>query len=80
MTAFNTTPATGLNRLFASATQRAAALGLATATTLAVLASVVQLADGYLGQAELAAAQAASQPQAEATQQVLIVGRRSPRG
>jgi len=56
--------------------QQMAALGLAAVTTLAVLSSLTQLAEGYQGQAMAAAA--ASAP--VAVQQVIIVGQRASRG
>ncbi|OYU99795.1 MAG: hypothetical protein CFE45_11605 [Burkholderiales bacterium PBB5] len=56
--------------------QQTAALGLAALTTLAVLSSLTQVAEGYQGQALAAAA--ASAP--VAVQQVIIVGQRASRG
>jgi len=66
-------------RLSSTLGQQAAAAGLAAVTTLALLSSMVMLAGGY--QAELQLAQQVSGAlAASAPQQVMVTGRRSPRG
>jgi len=68
-----------VQRLASTLGQQAAAAGLAATITLALLSSLVMLAGGY--QAELQLAQQVSGAlAASAPQQVMVTGRRSPRG
>lgn len=62
--------------LFATVQQQAASLGVAAVMTLAVLAGLGQLADGY--HADAAQQQAAATPTTTvAVQQVVVVGKRA---